>query len=84
MRRYITRSILQHMTELQRLRHLTGLQGENTARKWARRVASVYLELTQNPQHYASQPEWKSDFEASARELSRFADEGVFPSERVS
>lgn len=69
------------MTEFQRLVHLTGVQGGETARQWARHIASVYLELIQNPQHYASQPEWKSIFEQSARDLNRFADTGVLPFE---
>ena len=69
------------MTELQRLRHVIALQGEDRAREWARSIASIYFELIKNPQHYASQPEWKLIFERSARELHRFADAGIFPSE---
>ena len=86
MRRHITPSVPQHrpMTELQRLTYLIGLQGTNTARKLGRHVASVYPGLTQNPQHYASQPEWKSEFEGSAREFNRFANEEVLPSKRGS
>ncbi len=68
-------------TELQRLRHVIALQGGNRAREWARFIASTYLGLSKNTQHYASQPEWKSVFERSARELNQFADAEVFPPE---
>jgi hypothetical protein len=70
------------MTELQRLRYVINREGEQSARKWARTIAAVYLGLTQNTQHYASQPEWKSIFQRSARELHRFADAGILPPER--
>lgn len=68
-------------TELRRLRHVIALQGKDRAREWARSIASLYLGLIKNPQHYASQSEWKSVFERSARELNQFADVGVFPHE---
>lgn len=65
-------------TERQRLRHMIALQGKDRAREWARSIASIYLELIKNPQHYASHSEWKSVFERSARELNQFADAEVF------
>ena len=68
-------------TELQRLRHVIALLGKDRAREWTRLIASLYLELSKNPQHYASQPEWKSVFERSARELHQFAEAEVFPHE---
>jgi len=68
-------------TERQRLRHVIALLGRDRAREWARSIASIYLGLIKNPHHYASQPEWKSIFERSARELHQFADAGVFPPE---
>ena len=69
------------MTELQRLRQVIALQGEDRMREWARNIASIYLGLTKNPQHHASQPEWKLIFERNARALNHFANTEVFPSE---
>lgn len=69
------------MTELQRVRRVIALQGEDRAREWARSTASIYLGLIKNPQHYASQSEWKPIFEKSARELNRFAVNGGLPAE---
>jgi hypothetical protein len=71
------------MTEFQRLRRMIALQGEDRAREWARSIASMYFRLIKNPQHYASQSEWKSLFERSAQELNRFAVNGVLPSEEI-
>ena len=64
------------MTELQRVRRVIALQGEDRAREWARSIASIYLGLIKNPLHYASQSEWKPIFEKSAQELNRFAING--------
>jgi hypothetical protein len=69
------------MTELQRVRRVISLQGEDQARAWARSIASIYLELIKNPQHYASQSDWKPIFEKSAQELRRFAVDGALPPE---
>jgi hypothetical protein len=49
------------------------------AKEWARRTVDIYCLSINNPDHYASQPDWKPRFEQSIRELKMFAEAAVIP-----
>ena len=67
------------MGERERLQTLVARDGLNAAKEWARRTAVIYGQSISNPDHFASQPDWKPRFEQSIRELKMFAETGVIP-----
>lgn len=67
------------MGERERLKTLVARDGMEAAKAWARRTAIIYGQSIGNPDHYASQPDWKPRFEQSIRELKLFAETGVIP-----
>ena len=67
------------MGERERLQALVARDGMEAAKEWAKRTGVIYCRSISNPDHYASQPDWKPLFEQSIRELKMFADTGVIP-----
>jgi len=67
------------MGERERLNALVARDGMDAAKEWARKTAAIYSLSISNPDHYASQPDWKPRFEQSIRELTMFAETGVIP-----
>jgi len=67
------------MSERERLKTLVARDGMEAAKEWASRTATMYSQSISNPDHYASQPDWKPRFEQSIRELKMFAETGVIP-----
>ena len=65
------------MGERERLRALLARDGMDVAKAWASRTSDIYCLSLSNPEHYASQPDWKPRFEESIREFKMFAETGV-------
>ena len=60
------------MRERLRLESLIARDGVEQAKRWAARTAVIYRFSISDPNHYASQPEWKPLFEARIEELNHF------------
>ena len=67
------------MSERERLKTLVARDGMEAAKEWASRTVTIYSQSISNPDHYASQPDWKPRFVQSIRELKMFAETGVIP-----
>jgi len=67
------------MGERERLKALSARDGMEAAKEWASKTAVIYCLSISNPDHYASQPDWKPRFEQSIRELKMYAETGVIP-----
>jgi hypothetical protein len=67
------------MNERIRLETLCTRDGVDAARQWADWSTTLYRQSIRDPDHFASQPDWKPRFEQSIRELATFAETGVLP-----
>ena len=67
------------MNERVRLETLRSRDGIKAAREWAKKTAVIYRHSISDPNHYASQPDWKPLFDKSIRELKMFAETGLIP-----
>lgn len=65
------------MSERLRLETLCARDGMPAAKQWANWAADLYRQSMSDSTHYASQPDWKSRFEKSIRELLGFAESGL-------
>jgi len=65
------------MGERIRLETLCARDGVEEARRWSSWAAALYRRSILDATHYASQPDFRSLFEQSSRELETFAESGV-------
>ncbi|MFY4727684.1 hypothetical protein [Nitrospira sp. BLG_2] len=60
-----------------RLTMLCARDGMDGANEWAQATLHLYRKSLENPFHFASQPDWKTRFVHSMRELSTFIERGI-------
>ena len=59
--------------ERERFELVQGRDGEEAARDWARKVVGAYRSAIEDPDHFASLPERRPQFEASIEALETLA-----------
>ena len=64
------------MRERLRLETLIARHGVEQAKQWAAKTAAIYRLCIGDPNHYASQPDWKPHFEESIQEFNHFVATG--------
>ncbi|MDF0665893.1 MAG: hypothetical protein P0119_07425 [Nitrospira sp.] len=66
------------MSERVRLTMLCDRDSLAVANEWARATLQLYRQAVRNPEHFASQADWKARFDQSMRELATFIERGTF------
>jgi hypothetical protein len=72
------------MSEHIRIDTLIARNGLQPTQEWARQTAALYRQSISDPLHFASQPDWKPQFERIIRVLEHLAETGQRPQEATS